>query len=101
MFPPIVAVIPIFIYAGKLDVVDTYPVLIVPYAAFNLPIAIWILRSTILQIPYEIQEAALVDGASRVHGPARDHPAVARPGHRDGRDPVRDPVLERVSVRAV
>ena len=65
MFPPIVAVIPIFIYAGKLGLMDTYPVLIVPYAAFNLPIAVWILRSSILQIPYEIQESAMVDGASR------------------------------------
>ncbi|MFH5823534.1 carbohydrate ABC transporter permease [Georgenia sp. AZ-5] len=65
MFPPIVAVIPIFVYAGKLGVIDKYPVLIVPYAAFNLPIAVWILRSSILQIPFELQEAALVDGASR------------------------------------
>lgn len=65
MFPPIVAVIPIFIYAGRLNLIDTYPVLIIPYAAFNLPIAVWILRSSILQIPYEIQESAMVDGASR------------------------------------
>jgi ABC-type glycerol-3-phosphate transport system permease component len=65
MFPPIVAVIPIFIYAGQLNLIDTYPVLIIPYAAFNLPIAVWILRSSILQIPYEIQESAMVDGASR------------------------------------
>jgi ABC-type glycerol-3-phosphate transport system permease component len=64
MFPPIVAVIPIFVFAGKLGLMDTYPVLIVPYAAFNLPIAIWILRSSILQIPFEVQEAAMVDGAS-------------------------------------
>jgi ABC-type glycerol-3-phosphate transport system permease component len=60
-----VAVIPIFIFAGKLGIIDTYPVLIIPYAAFNLPIAVWILRSSILQMPYEIQEAAVVDGASR------------------------------------
>jgi ABC-type glycerol-3-phosphate transport system permease component len=65
MFPPILSVIPIFIFAGKLNLIDTYPVLIIPYASFNLPIAVWILRSTILQIPYEIQEAAMVDGASR------------------------------------
>lgn len=67
MFPPIVAVIPIFVFAGKLGIMDTYPVLIVPYAAFNLPIVIWILRSSILQLPYEIQEAAMVDGASTWH----------------------------------
>lgn len=65
MFPPIVAVVPIFVFAGQLDLIDTYPVLIVPYAAFNLPIAIWILRSTIVQIPFEIQEAAMVDGANQ------------------------------------
>ncbi len=65
MFPPIVAVIPIFVFAGKLGVIDKYPVLIIPYAAFNLPIAVWILRSSILQIPYEIQESAMIDGASR------------------------------------
>lgn len=64
MFPPIVAVIPIFVFAGKLGLIDTVPVLLVPYAAFNLPIAVWILRSSILQIPFEIQEAAMVDGAS-------------------------------------
>jgi ABC-type glycerol-3-phosphate transport system permease component len=64
MFPPIVAVIPIFVFAGKLGLTDTYPVLIVPYAAFNLPIVVWILRSSILQLPYEIQEAAMMDGAS-------------------------------------
>jgi ABC-type glycerol-3-phosphate transport system permease component len=64
MFPPIVAVIPIFIYAGRFGLIDTYPVLIVPYAAFNLPIAVWILRTSVLGIPYEITESAMLDGAS-------------------------------------
>lgn len=65
MFPPIVAVIPVFVFAGRLNLLDTYWVLVVPYAAFNLPIAVWILRGTLVQIPIEIQEAAEVDGASR------------------------------------
>jgi ABC-type glycerol-3-phosphate transport system permease component len=64
MFPPMVAVIPIFLIAGNLGVIDTYPVLIIPYAAFNLPLVIWMLRSVIRQIPVEIDEAAFVDGAS-------------------------------------
>jgi ABC-type glycerol-3-phosphate transport system permease component len=64
MFPPIVAVIPIFVFVGQLGLMDTYVALIVPYAAFNLPIVVWILRSTIIQLPYELQEAAMVDGAS-------------------------------------
>ena len=66
MFPPMVAVIPVFLIAGKIGVVDTFPVLIIPYAAFNLPLIIWMLRSAIRQIPDAIDEAALVDGASHV-----------------------------------
>jgi multiple sugar transport system permease protein/sorbitol/mannitol transport system permease protein len=65
MFPPIVAVIPVFIFVGNLGMLDTYPALIVPYAGFNLPMVVWILRSTIHQIPREIEQAAMADGASR------------------------------------
>ncbi|MBA3415312.1 MAG: carbohydrate ABC transporter permease [Chloroflexia bacterium] len=65
MFPPVVSVIPIFILAGRLDIIDRYPTLVIPYAAFNLPLVIWTLRSSIRQIPEEIEDAALVDGASR------------------------------------
>jgi len=67
MFPPIVAIIPIFIFAGQIQVLDTYAVLAIPYAAFNLPIVIWILKSSIEQIPAEIEEAARVDGANGWH----------------------------------
>lgn len=66
MFPPIVSVIPVFIFASRIHAMDTYPVLIVPYAAFNLPIAIWVLRSSIRQLPETIVEAARVDGCSVV-----------------------------------
>jgi multiple sugar transport system permease protein/sorbitol/mannitol transport system permease protein len=66
MFPPIVAVIPVFILVGNLNMLDTYQALVIPYAAFNLPMVVWILRSTIHQIPPEIEQAAFVDGASRV-----------------------------------
>ena len=65
MFPPMVAVIPVFIIASRLGLTDTWPVLVIPYAAFNLPMMIWMLRSSIRQIPFEIEEAALVDGASQ------------------------------------
>jgi ABC-type glycerol-3-phosphate transport system permease component len=66
MFPPAVSVVPIFILASKLHLTDTFIVLIVPYAVFSLPLVIWMLRSYIKQIPYEIEEAALVDGASQL-----------------------------------
>jgi ABC-type glycerol-3-phosphate transport system permease component len=66
MFPPIVAVVPIFVLAGRLKLIDTYPALVIPYAAFNLPMVVWILRGTIQQVPPEIEQAALVDGATRL-----------------------------------
>jgi ABC-type glycerol-3-phosphate transport system permease component len=65
IMPPVIAIIPIFVLAGSWNLMDTYPVLIISYAAFNLPMVVWILRSTLLQVPVEIEEAATVDGASR------------------------------------
>jgi ABC-type glycerol-3-phosphate transport system permease component len=64
LFPPVVSAIPVFILVGKLGLTDTYPALIIPYAAFNLPIIIWMLRSFIEQVPFEIDEAARIDGLS-------------------------------------
>jgi ABC-type glycerol-3-phosphate transport system permease component len=66
MFPPIVAAIPVFIIAGQLQLIDTYPILIIPYTAFNLPLVVWLLRSFVAQIPAEIEDAARVDGCSRI-----------------------------------
>jgi len=66
MFPPVVSAIPVFIIVGRLGLMDTYPALVIPYAAFNLPIIIWMLRSFVQQIPQEIEEAALIDGASHL-----------------------------------
>jgi ABC-type glycerol-3-phosphate transport system permease component len=80
MFPPVVAVIPVFIVAGRLQLIDRYLTLIVPYAAFNLPLVIWVLRSSIRQIPEEIEDAALVDGASRIEIISRIVLPLAAPG---------------------
>ena len=66
MFPPAVSVVPVFILSARLGLTDTYTVLIVPYAAFSLPMVIWMLRSYIKQIPFEIEEAAMMDGLSQV-----------------------------------
>ena len=42
---------------------NSYQALIVPYVAFNLPFAIWILRNYVLGVPYEMIETARIDGA--------------------------------------
>jgi sorbitol/mannitol transport system permease protein len=64
MLPVAGAIIPIYVIAKNLHLLDTLVVLIVFYTAFNLPIAVWMLRSFLLDIPPEILEAARVDGAS-------------------------------------
>ncbi len=64
MLPVAGAIIPIYIIARDLHVLDKEIVLIVFYASMNLPIAVWMLRSFLLEVPVEIIEAARMDGAS-------------------------------------
>lgn len=65
MLPPIVIVFPVFLLYAKLGWVDTHLGLIVLYTAFNLPYVIWMMRGYVQDVPLELEEAALVDGASR------------------------------------
>ena len=66
MFAPTALVVGLYREFFELDLVDTYAALILTNAAFNLAFAIWILRAFFASIPREIEEAAAVDGASRV-----------------------------------
>ena len=66
MFPPIAAVIPFFIIFNTLHLLDTHIALIIVYTAFNLPFFVWMMRDFLMSIPTEIEESALVDGASRL-----------------------------------
>jgi sorbitol/mannitol transport system permease protein len=63
-FLPVVAsILPIWILARELDLLNTRLVLIILYTAINLPLAVWMLRSFFVEIPRELIEAAEVDGA--------------------------------------
>ncbi len=64
MFPPIAVVIPFFIMYQKLGLYDTRVGLVLLYTAFNIPLATWLLLGFIKEVPMEIEEAAIVDGAS-------------------------------------
>ena len=66
MFPATSVVIGIFREIVKFKLVDTYLALILVYAAFSMAFSIWILSSFFASIPKEIEEAAWIDGASRV-----------------------------------
>jgi sorbitol/mannitol transport system permease protein len=63
MLPVAGAIIPIFVIARNLHLLDKPVLLVILYTAMNLPIAVWMLRSFLLEVPVEILEAARVDGA--------------------------------------
>ena len=66
MLPPIGLVIPYFLIFSDLGLLDSYPGLIAVYMAAALPFAIWLLVSYFEDIPREMEEAALIDRASRL-----------------------------------
>lgn len=66
MMPPVVMILPIFLLLRTVRLLDTHLGLILLYTVFNLSLCVWMLRSYFIDIPAEIEESALVDGASRV-----------------------------------
>jgi multiple sugar transport system permease protein len=64
MFPPISVVGPLFDMWRTLGLYDTYPGLIIPYLTFALPLAIYTLVAFFREIPWELEQAAQVDGAT-------------------------------------
>lgn len=65
MVSPIVLALPFFLIVGSMDMLDTHIVLILIYLTFNLPIVIWICTDQFRSIPREIDEAAILEGASQ------------------------------------
>ena len=64
VFPPIAVVLPLYALLRDIGWLNSYQALIIPYMAFYLPFAIWILRNYFLAIPHEMEESARIDGAS-------------------------------------
>ena len=65
MLPPIAIVFPLFLAFAFIDILDTFPSIIVVYVAFNLPFVIWMMRGYIEDVPVAVEESALVDGCTR------------------------------------
>lgn len=66
MFPGVMLAIPLFLIFTKLRLVDTYWSLLITYMTFGLAFAVWMLKGYFDGIPREIEEAALIDGASHL-----------------------------------
>lgn len=64
MFPHILLLIPFFIVARSLQMIDTYPAMIAAMVAINQPFTVWLMRSFFLEIPRELDEAATIDGCN-------------------------------------
>jgi multiple sugar transport system permease protein len=64
MFPVVSLIGPLFDQWRALGLFDTWPGLIIPYMSFTLPLAIWTLTAFFREIPWELEQAAQVDGAT-------------------------------------
>jgi multiple sugar transport system permease protein len=80
MFPPVSLLGYLFRFMTALRWIDTWQALILPYIAWSLPLSLWILISYFMQIPVELDQAALVDGCSRRQALLRIILPVAAPG---------------------
>lgn len=66
MFPPAAIAVPFVIIFSRINLIDTYAGLIAIYVAATLPFSTWMLKSFVDDLPREIEEAAMIDGRSRL-----------------------------------
>ena len=66
MFPPIVTAVPLFLMMRDLRLLNTITALVIVYTALNLPFVVWMMRGFFRELPKELEEAAMVDGDSRL-----------------------------------
>jgi sorbitol/mannitol transport system permease protein len=80
MLPVVGAIIPLFIVARDLHLLDHQKLLVILYTAMNLPIAVWMMRSFLLEVPTEVIEASRVDGAGVIRQLRSVILPIVRPG---------------------
>ena len=66
MIPPVALVVPLFLMLQQFGLINRKIGLMLVYTAFNLPFVAWMMRSFFQEIPVDLEEAAMVDGASRL-----------------------------------
>ena len=80
MFPPVSIVGPLFDMWRSFGIYDTYPGLIIPYLTFSLPLAIYVLTAFFREIPWDLEQAAQVDGATPFQAFTKVIMPLAAPG---------------------
>ena len=66
LLPSVILVIPLYLVMARLGLVNSLLGLVICYATFALPFALWLLRSFMTAIPIDLESAAMIDGASRI-----------------------------------
>ena len=66
MMPPLVTIIPLYVLFSRIGLGGSYVGIVLVYAAFNLPFAIWMLKSFLDELPRAAEEAAWLDGSGRL-----------------------------------
>jgi ABC-type glycerol-3-phosphate transport system permease component len=80
MIPGIAILVPLYDLAVHLGLYNTFAGLILVYTAWNVPILVWLLKGFFESVPVELEEAALVDGCSRLRAFYQIVLPMARPG---------------------
>lgn len=80
MFPVVVLILPLFILMRAIGLLDTYVALIAGHGTFAIPFAVWMMTSYLNGIPVELDEAAMIDGASRLQAMIKVVLPLAMPG---------------------
>jgi multiple sugar transport system permease protein len=78
--PPVVILIPVYLLMLELKLLDTWLGLIVTYTALNITFCVWMMESFFREIPVDLEEAAMVDGDSRLAAFRRITLPLAAPG---------------------
>ena len=78
--PRMAFILPYYFFAQVTGLYDTYPLLIITFVAINQPFTIWMLRSFFMEVPREIEEAAMIDGCNRLTGFIRVIVPISWPG---------------------
>jgi multiple sugar transport system permease protein len=65
MISPLVIMVPLYRYMNKLGLLDTHFAVVMVYIALGVPLATWLLKSTVDSIPRSLDEAAMIDGCNR------------------------------------
>ena len=80
ILPPLVIVVPIFLLALKVGLLNSRLGLVIVYTAFNVSFVVWMMESFFREIPIDLEEASMVDGSSRMTAFRRIVLPLAAPG---------------------